>query len=308
MDRISFFFKHPTISMRIAHIIMAHKNPDQLIKLIRRLHHSQFDFYVHIDNKVDIDDFNQVLNIDRVYFIKNRVKCNWGGNSLFQGIISSLKEVLSLNLAYDFVNLLSAQDYPLRSADAIYEYFNSKIGMNFISYEESKDSEWWRGAILRYEKYHFTDFNFRWKYFAQKVVNRISPTRKFPMPVELYGGNKSTWWTISSACATYVIEELNSNLKLNSFLKYSWGTDEFVITTLIMNSSFKENTVNNNLRYIDWTEGNAHPKLLGSDDFELIKSSNMIFARKFDTDVDTEILSKIDQSIDGAIKTGNNIG
>jgi hypothetical protein len=280
--------------MRIAHIIMTHKNPNQLTRLIKRLHHPQFDFYIHVDNKIPIDDFKSVLDIEQVSFIKNRITCNWGGNSFLQAIVGSVKEVLSLNKEYDFINLLSAQDYPLTSAENIYQYFTDKIGMNFISYEDSHDSVWLEQAIFRYEKYHFTDFSFKWKYLAQKVLNQITPSRKFPLPMKLYGGSKSSWWTISKESAIYLTEILTDNLKLNRFLKYSWGTDEFVLTTLLMNSPFKDRTVNNNLRYIDWSEGNAHPKLLLAEDFESIKSSNMIFARKFDQEIDPLVLDKID--------------
>ncbi|MNX87332.1 Core-2/I-Branching enzyme [compost metagenome] len=246
-----------------------------------------------------IDDFKSVLNVDQVAFIKNRITCNWGGNSFLQAIISSVKEVLSLKKDYDFINLLSAQDYPLTSAENIYQYFKDKTGMNFISYEDAQDSIWQAQAALRYEKYHFTDFNFKYKYFIQKTLNKIAPARKFPLRMKLYGGNKSSWWIISNETAIYLTESLTNNLKLNRFLKYSWGTDEFVLTTLIMNSPLKNKTINNNLRYIDWSEGNAHPKLLGTSDFDSIKNSKMLFARKFDIDSDSNVLDRIDRELLG---------
>lgn len=83
---------------------------------------------------------------------------------------------------------------------------------------------------------------------------------------------------------------------MRKFLKFCWGTDEFVIATMIMNSPFKDQVVNDNLRYIDWSEGNANPKILGLEDFDPILSSNMLFARKFDEHHDREILDKLDQS------------
>jgi hypothetical protein len=122
------------------------------------------------------------------------------------------------------------------------------------------------------------------------------------LEIDLYGGCKSTWWTISGECAKYVIEALLTNRKLNNFLKFSWGTDEFAIPSIIMNSPFKKNTINENMRYIDWSEGNAHPKLLGSDDFEKIKSSGMLFGRKFDIEFDEAILNKIDRECLGLKK------
>lgn len=281
--------------MRIAHIIMAHKNPNQLLRLIQRLQHPQSDFYIHVDKKINIDDFKFIEEKMDVTFIKNRVECNWGGNNFLRGIINSTKEVITSDNNYDFINLLSAQDYPLISPQGIYDHFKNNLDKNFISFEVSKESDWWKSAISRYEKYHFTDLNLKWKYVFQKLVNTIMPQRKFPIPLELFGSSNSSWWTISGACSKYLVEKLLNDEKLWNFLKYSWGTEEFMISSIIMNSEFREKVINNNLRYIDWSEGNARPKLLSVTDFDQIMASGMIFARKFDTEFDQEILDKLDK-------------
>jgi len=284
--------------MRIAHIIMAHKNPKQLLRLIERLKHPNCDFYIHVDKKVSIDNFKIITELKYVNFIKNRINCNWGGNSLFTGILSSLNEVVSSDKAYDFINLLSAQDYPLTSAENIYSHLKANPGTNFISYDESKETDWWKKAVSRYEKHHLTDFNFKGKYFVQNLINKIYPVRKFPLPMELYGSCKSTWWTITGECAKHVNEIFSGNKKLKTFLKYSWGTDEFAFATIVMNSPYKNSVVNNNLRYIDWSEGNAHPKILLTEDFEKIAASNMFFGRKFDDEIDDNILDKLDAQVE----------
>lgn len=280
--------------MRIAHIIMAHKNPKQLLRLIKSLEHPNADFFIHIDKKVLKEEFKIIEDLSQVKFIKNRINCNWGGNSLFLGILSSLNEVVSDNIEYDFINLLSAQDYPLTSAENIFNFLQSSPQSNFISYDESRETEWWKKAVSRYEKHHFTDLSFRGKYLLQKIVNKISPVRKFPMEMELYGSCKSTWWTISGNCAKYVDEIFTNNKQLRNFLKYSWGTDEFAFASIVMNSSFKDSVINNNLRYIDFSQGHAHPKTLLIEDYDKIVSSKMLFARKFDDQVDESILDRID--------------
>ncbi|MDN3585391.1 beta-1,6-N-acetylglucosaminyltransferase [Pedobacter aquatilis] len=280
--------------MRIAHIIMAHKNPKQLLRLIKSLEHPNADFFIHIDKKVLKEEFKIIENLSQVKFIKNRINCNWGGNSLFLGILSSLNEVVSDNIEYDFINLLSAQDYPLTSAENIFNFLQSRPQSNFISYDESRETEWWKKAVSRYEKHHFTDLSFRGKYLLQKIVNKIFPVRKFPMEMELYGSCKSTWWTISGTCAKYVDEIFTNNKQLRNFLKYSWGTDEFAFASIVMNSSFKDSVINNNLRYIDFSQGHAHPKTLLIEDYDKIASSKMLFARKFDDQVDEYILDRID--------------
>jgi hypothetical protein len=280
--------------MRIANLIIGHKNASQLSRLVDRLQHPNFDVYIHIDKKVDIGEFRKLENSPRVFFITNRIKVNWGGNSTSTAIIKSLNEILESGKSYDFINLLSAQDYPLKTSEQIFEFFKRNSGQNFISYEVSSESDWWIKAATRYEKYHLTDWSFPGKYLLQNVINIIAPKRKFPGDMKLYGSQKSTWWSITGECARHVTKEALSNEKLNSFLKYCWGTDEFLVTTLIMNSPFKAQAVNNNLRYIDWSEGKPNPKTLTISDFFELKMSDMLFARKFDTNVDSAILDKID--------------
>ncbi|TSJ40753.1 beta-1,6-N-acetylglucosaminyltransferase [Mucilaginibacter corticis] len=281
--------------MRIAHIIMAHKNPPQLLRLIERLQHPNFDIFIHIDKKVPLDNFFLLKEKTNITFIKNRVECNWGGNNFFKAIISSVNEVIHLQKNYAFVSLLSGQDYPITTAENIYNYFLQNSNKNFISYDPSRQSNWWKGAVNRYEKYHFTDVHFKWKYVLQTIVNIVLPRRKFPYSFKLFGGRNASWWTITGDCAKYLVDELMHDKKLWDFLKYSWCTDEFMVCSIIMNSKFRHDTVNNNLRYIDWSEGNARPKLLGMADFDHIKQSGMLFARKFDQDIESQILDKIDR-------------
>jgi hypothetical protein len=283
--------------MRVAHIILTHKNPVQLARLIKTMQHPQFDFYIHADTKIRIDDLKDIEQMPNVKLIKNRIECNWGGFTLLKAIFNSLSEVLSSGIDYGFINLLSAQDYPITTPQKIYEFLLEKKGKNFISFDESHNSEWWKNASNRYEKYHFTDLKIKGKFFLERILNMFMPSRKFPEYSTLYGGNKSTWWTISTDCAIYLCEKFYENTKLHKFLQFCWGTDEFVIPTFIMNSHFKDHVVNDNLRYIDWSEGKASPKLFDLSDFEKISSSNMLFARKFDSVHNEAILDKIDEQL-----------
>ncbi|WP_231490799.1 beta-1,6-N-acetylglucosaminyltransferase [Pedobacter sp. Leaf170] len=280
--------------MRIAHILMVHKNPRQVLRLVERLNHPFFDIYIHVDNKVDILEYEFLLKIPRVKFIKSRITCNWGGWSFTNAIIQSLKEVVDYNQNYDFVNLISGQDYPIHSSEYIYEYFSKRLGKNFLHIEE-KDSVWFSEALDRYEKFHFTDAKFKGKYFLQNILNLVSKKRKFPDGMEFHGGSKSSWWTISYDCAVYLTSKLHNNKELKKFFKYSWGSDEFVIASIIMNSEHGKNTTNDNLRYIEWPEDSAHPRILSIGDLNAITNSEMIFARKFDIAVDAEILDKLDK-------------
>lgn len=280
--------------MRIAHIIITHKNPLQLERLINKMQHPDFDFYIHLDKKVDIDNFAHLKTIRGVNFIENRVICNWGGYSTLQAMINSLKEVFENDISYDFYNLLSAQDYPLKSNDEIYNFLLRHTEKSFVFFETQVESKWWEGAVDRFQKYHLTDFNFTGKFFLENIINKILPKRKFPIAMELYGGRKSSWWTLNNDTSAYLIDFLKKEKHLDKFLKFCWGTDEFVIPTILLNSPFKDKIVNDNLRYIDFSEGKANPKILDLDDVSKMIDSDMLFARKFDINVNEEVLDRID--------------
>lgn len=263
---------------------------------MQRLQHPDVDFYVHLDRKVSLAGFAFLKEKVEFSFVEDRISCNWGGNSLSIAILNSLREILASHKRYDYINVVSGQDYPLISAPRFLNYLEENKGTNFISYD-SPGSEWWKMARNRYEKYHFTDLRFKGKYMLERLVNRLMPRRRFPFFETLYGGSDSTWWTITADCASHVVTTISNSKKLRNALKYSWCTDEFIVATIIMNSRFRETVLNNNLRYIDWSEGNPRPKTLTTRDFHVLQDSKMMFARKFDVLVDEAILDLIDEQL-----------
>jgi hypothetical protein len=285
--------------MKMALIIFAHKQPDQIERFIKRMHHPSFDFYIHLDKKISIDSFIFLEKIENVFFIRNRKEVIWASHRFTEAILNSTEEVLASNRSYDFVGTFSGQDYPVQSAEAIANYYANRLNHSFFSMEES-DSFWWSHAITRINKYHFTYFKFRGRYRLQFIVNALLPKRAFPIFDQLYGGPNGSWWTLSTDCASYLVDFMNKNKRLQRFAKYTWCSDEFLIATIIMNSIFKNSVINDCGRYIDWSQGGANPKILRVGDFESIISSNKLFARKFDLSIDASILNKIDQRIDSS--------
>src|SRR5690606_10084138 len=141
-----------------------------------------FDIYIHLDKKIDIENFQFISKQQRVFFIKNRKVCNWGGFSFVIAITVSLKEILAKEVKYDYINLLSGQDYPIKSNAHLYDHLRAHQGTSFISYDDPS-GDWWKHAITRYESYHFTDVKIKGRYVVQRLLNRFMQKRKFPLPV-----------------------------------------------------------------------------------------------------------------------------
>ncbi|WP_262920082.1 beta-1,6-N-acetylglucosaminyltransferase [Niabella hibiscisoli] len=100
--------------MNLCHLIITYKNADQLARLINALTCPGSDIFVHVDKKIDITQFERLKEKTNVTFVKNRVKVNWGGFSLINAITASIAEIKASETKYDFINLISGQDYPIK--------------------------------------------------------------------------------------------------------------------------------------------------------------------------------------------------
>ena len=94
--------------------------------------------------------------------------------------------------------------------------------------------------------------------------------------------------------ATLASDYLDKNTNVARFFKLTWAPDEMIFQTVLYNSDFRNKISNNNLRYIDWTEGKASPKTLSMEDAKYLLQSGALFARKFNLKAHPELFDFID--------------
>ncbi len=280
--------------MKIAHLILAHKSPKQLARLMDRLSHKDADIYVHLDAKTNIEPYQKLFQRPNVHPIKRRIKVYWGSYSIVQATLNGFRQILDAKKNYNYINLLSGDDYPIKSVEGIHAYFAANPDKIFMEYL-TEDSEWWAKNKTRVTRYHLTDFQFPGIYFLQSLMNGFFPARQRPEGLQFVG--KSQWLTITEEATNYVLNYLDEHPKVAEFFKLSWGSDEVVIQSVLYNSHLKFKIVNNNLRYIDWSADDVSPKTLNISDAEALKKSPALYARKFDLEKHPEILNHIDITI-----------
>ncbi len=280
--------------MKIAHLILAHNNPLQLQKLVKRLLYKDDAVYIHLDKKVSAEQYHFLKSLGNVYFINNRVLVTWGANSIVDATINSFEEIVNSGIDYNYINLLSGCDYPLQRPQVIHSFFEQQAGKTFMSYMPIMDE--WHEAIPRITSYHLNDYNFKGRFAIQKLANKLLPKRT--MPNGLVAVGHSQWFTASAQCVKYILDYWKQNANFRRFIKLTWGPDEFVFQTILHNSPYRQNLVNNNLRYIDWSAGGASPKTFTIDDKEALLSTDKLFARKFDLEKHADIIELIDQKLD----------
>ena len=279
--------------MKFAILIVTYSSPKQTKRLIQSMNNGQFDFYIHLDKKIDIETHRDLFDLPNVYFVKNRIDIKWAGYTTAEAALSGVREITASGIKYGFINLITGQDYPIKSPEYIADFLSRNIGKEFMFFKDIEND--WTEARQRVEKYHFTDMSFRGRYAIQFFLNSFMPKRKFPLNIKLYG--KETFWTLSPDCAKYVVDTIDSNPKLRRFLRFTWGSDEFIFQSIIMSSPFKANVINKNYRFINWPGENVpRPTTFLTKDFDRIMASDCLFGRKFDINTDEKILDLLDRA------------
>ncbi len=282
--------------MRIAYIISAYKYPEQLIRLITRLHSDSASFFVHVDKKTALKVYKQMVNgtkhLANVFYLK-RYRCHWGGFGHVQATIEGINEIFKRNISYDYAILLTGQDYPIKTNSQIQEFLWQSHGKSFMDYFSLPSEHWEGGGMQRVELWHVRLFN---RHYVFPKDRNFLIKRKFPKGFQPYGG--SSYWCLSKECITYIHKFIHNNRRFVNFFRFVDVPDEVIFQTILINSPLAVNIVNDDLRFINWKDINAgSPAVFVKNDFESLASSSKLFARKFDVNVDPEVLDLIDREI-----------
>lgn len=271
--------------MKIAYLILAHKNPNQLKRLASFL--DTDDIYIHLDAKSDIKNFNDNVGV----FIENRVDIQWGTFSMVEATLNLIKEA-KLKKDYDYYVLLSGDDYFIKSIND----FELKLesGNNYIDIIDIEEN--WKSAKIRYEIKHTDIINNSILRKVSFIIKMIFKRRKMINEMKAYAG--SQWWCLNKQAIEYVIDVVENDKSIIEFFKTTLIPDELFFQTILMNSNLKNTIVNNNLRYIVFEKGNVHPNIFTKDNLEeLLNEDDKYIARKFDINKDSKIFDLLDSRV-----------
>lgn len=290
--------------MRIAYIIHAYKLPKQLKRLIEKLNHPDAYFFIHIDRKSDIKVFrNELFNVpqEKIEWVK-RERSHWGHISTVKGVLHGLKSAMLHPAKFDYFQLLSGQCYPIQSSDKIHEFFSQHCANSFIEnfQIDSQVPEHWRARV---GKYHFRFGDRILTYPLNRKpssaidyllllfgVTNLRVPREYKNWIH-YGG--SFYLSLSRASAQYVLDFVRNQTDYISFHQFTLIPEETFFQSILLNSGSSQYLINKSLTYVQWGDG-PNPLILKESDFDSIQQSGLLFARKFDQDIDSSILDKID--------------
>jgi len=298
----------PATGAKIAYIISAYRLPELLVRLVENLDGPGTCTLIHVDAKAPDYVFRYMTKAlaarSRVTFLP-RHPCHWGDFGHVRATLKGLSELISSGQEFDYVVLLTGQDYPLRSNEDLARTLGQANGQVFMRPMPIPNEEWTNGGNYRFENWHFRlagrTFSFPglplrrgWLRAAwSRAARSLHLQRSFPVGLEPWGG--SSYWMIPADCARYIDRYARSHPSFVKFFHHVRVPDEIFFHTIVMNSPFRSLIASSDLRYIDWTGGGDSPKVLTTGDIPRLMDSGALFARKFDPSVDAEVLDRIDR-------------
>lgn len=297
--------------MTHAFLIIAHGKWEQLKLLIKQLDDKDVDIFIHIDKKVKNPPIEELCSCAKISKVKiyQEYKVYWGSFELVETELLLLKKAKKYN--YDYYHLLSGMDLMIKPMSKMKEFFENNKGFEFVHYDTEerliKDKEIQRRTKLFH---YFTNYRRR---FKCKLINslftfldRISMIIQMAIGIDRNKKYKeiikygSQWFSITDTFAKYVIDNKD---KVYRIFKYTKCSDELFIQTLLFNSNFKnklydkkfDNDCMANVRLIDISirGKNGSPYTWKINDLDELTKTECLFARKFDMNIDKEIVEKI---------------
>lgn len=282
-------------SIRIAYLILVHRLPDQFKRLFKAIYESTNFYLIHIDKKASQKIGEEVRSFLKSYpnvHILDSENVIWGGYSMVQAELDGMKYLLEMNTKWDYFINLSGQDFPLKSQNVIKSFLSENYGRNYIKIANQEESR--PETMNRIENY-FEE--------QEDKISEKTHKRDFMKDVVPYIGGQ--WMILTRNCCEFMI----NSPEVKKFEYYYLNTliaDESFFQTVLMNTSFKGTLINDDKRAIIWIpDGDIklRPKTFTTSDLGFLQKGDHLFARKFDDQVDGQIIGYIKKNYDEPLRS-----
>jgi hypothetical protein len=316
----------------VLYLVTSYRSPEQILRLVGTLRQESpaAHIVVHHDRfRSQLDPLSLRQAAPGAHLLTSNAPLSWGDFSVVD-MHWRCFEWATKNLDFEWLVLLSEQDYPVRAlSDTENLLLTSGADAFMDAYTVDETTAWPRA--LGYYRYFYsysaipgmaTAHRFaapwapRFRKFRQRIVNRVNrrPGRlvrgeTYPdgMPTRIGVRRRSTpfsdsfrcwvgkaWFALSQKAVTEVVTFNQGHPAYRFYYRRTIVPEESATASIVMNSS-ELRVVARDLQFERWSNPySGHPDILGCDDLPEILGSGMPFARKFDLDVDSHVLDVLD--------------
>jgi len=301
--------------MKVCYFIQSHKNPEQIYRLIRAIKKDSSNSQVLVNHNFSVSnlDLRKVDNYSRIELLTRNKSIKRANSSILETYLEAIDWLFDRGSDFDWLICLSGQDYPTQPISEIEKFLAQTDYDGFIRYHDllSEKSAWHEKNIQRFfaqylqvpestawllRKYsgkiqHYTPLIVKWRYSMVGLKTKTPFDRNFKCYRGWY------WNTLSRACIKFFIDYLNEYPEILRYYKRTIGPEESIVQTVLVNSK-RFNLCNDDKRYYDFPlELGGYGRVLTVKDYPNITNGSFHFARKFDIDIDSEILDLLDTKV-----------
>ncbi len=303
--------------MRVAFLNLCHTEPGIVGRVARRLTEEEdFDMYVHVDAKSDIQPFvDELEGVRRTWFVDKRHKVYWGGYNAIDATYELIRCALSSDRHYDYFVLLQNLDYPIRSNQAIKQFFIDQKGKEFIRGCNIARTKDWHYSF-KYRIYNQRDDDFylnnptklkRYMRYGWLLFKSIKTILDQGVIIEKdksydlhYGAAQ---WAVTRECVKMFCEFNETHPLFNERMKHIQFPDEEYFHTIVHNSAFKTRCIKYdepekrwlvNWRNLHYFEFPKTVTVFDHMDYDRIMEQDVLFIRKVKSGISDELMDMID--------------
>lgn len=295
------------IDLKHAYLVMAHNNVKVLENCFKLIDDNRNTIFLFIDKKskvINPELLKKNLKYSKLVIVPN-FNIYWAGFSMIRANLSLLQTAFEYEEHFSYYHLISGADLPIKTQDEIHAYFDKYEGEEFVEINPS------RSPMIQYKKntFHlFVENNYFRSNSLVKFLNHAIATFQMKLKCFRNAGQTvyhgSALYSLSNQFVEYLLARKESILHE---YKYTLASDEIFIQTEIMKSPFKEKLhrfeerMYGNARFIEWNNlvNKNSPTEFTMMDYERLLNADehLLFARKFNENVDIEVVEKITKNL-----------
>jgi hypothetical protein len=302
--------------MRLAIVVLAHDEPDQLALLLSTLRHPRIRLYLHVDRRAPLAPFERALadaGVDDATLLPRHATA-WASVELVDAALAGLRRAVEDDCGYFL--LISGRDFPLRPPREIVAFAEAAGTRSYVEHFPLPDPRWrfegrertdfytytLRGrrenCIPRGEDTSFLSWKGRLLNEALRARSALEGPRRFPGYARPFGG--SQWWNLSRAAADHVLRFLGEHPDYRRYHEHTLAPDELFFQSILVGTGFADEheVVDDCLRFMRWPPGESHPRALVAGDLPALAESGDLFCRKLDPGGEPSVLDWLRERVD----------
>lgn len=303
------------VTMGLAYCILAHKNPAQIARLLQAIAHPDNLYVLHYEKRAPRAEHEALARLaegnPQLHLLASR-HISWGRFSQIGTQLKAMEHLLRSDRKWSHFITLSGQDFPLKPQTDMVRELAEAATSSFVSFFDPFVEPYWNNVEDRIGRVHIDmaalEALLKIPFLGRRLRALCGWTNQMPF-VPLVRRARPDWFrfiggsnhVILSRVAAACFSTDPTARRIIQRLRHSGHPDESIFQSVLLNSPLASSVVNDDRRAIRWeSHGAPSPLTLTLADLPWLReerSRGKLFARKFDPNVDNEVLAQLEKDL-----------